>query len=170
MKLKIAAISTILFLTGCANIPPGGPIINADELGVIRTAADRTAYDGNVKFVPGSGITYTRATNQCGRNCGSHAVLAAKLDAEKAAREAAYEEQYQANLKEYSRQSRQSEIIKKCEMRVTMFTAKRQDDYRESVMTNGYNSKVTRVYAQELNTAKQNFFKNIDRCVEVMSK
>lgn len=167
MKLKIAALTAVLALTGCADM--NIPIINADAVGIARTVGDRAAYDGNLQFKSGTGLVYTRSS-QCGRNCGNHAALAAKLDAEKAAKEQVYQAQHEENIREYGRQARQGEIIKKCEIRTVLYTAKRKDAYEDAIRTHGFDAKVTKVYAEEYNMARNNFFKNLDRCVEVMSK
>ena len=163
MKLKIALLSMSVLLTGCVNMPEG-PIYNASDIGVVKTQAEADAFLGETKFRPGTGITYTRKTNQCGSNCGKYAELAAKLDAEKKAREEAYEPQHQANLKQYARESKNIEIVQKCEFKVQLTVAARIDAYESAVVERGFNDPTTQRLGKEAIRAKKTMYRDMNQC------
>lgn len=78
--MKKLIIAASMLLAGCQ--APYGDIVNASEIGKVRIAAEQQQYNGNTKFVSGSGITYIRANNQCGNNCAKYAQREAEYQEE----------------------------------------------------------------------------------------
>lgn len=113
MKLKIALLA-ILALTGCQM--PNGPIYNASEVGQIRTQAEVDSRTGEVQWRNGTGITYTRTPNQCGKNCAAQAELAAKMDKERANAEP--REDYLRAVARTREMDRNTRIAEMCEKKV----------------------------------------------------
>ena len=77
--MKKLAIAAVMLLSGCAY---QGDVVNVNEIGKARIAAEQQQYNGNTKFVSGSGITYIRANNQCGNNCAKYAQREAEYQEE----------------------------------------------------------------------------------------
>lgn len=111
MKLKIALIAAATLLTGCQM--PQGSIYNASEVGKIRTQAEVDARTGEVQWRNGTGLTYTRTPNQCGKNCAAQAELAAKLDEER--RNAQPREDYLRAVAKNNEIDRNTRIAEYCE-------------------------------------------------------
>lgn len=81
--MKKLAIAAVMLLSGCAY---QGDVVNANEIGKARIAADRQVHNGSFDFKSGTGLIYKRDNNQCGNNCAKYAQREIEYKREQAAK------------------------------------------------------------------------------------
>ncbi|AHY25013.1 hypothetical protein AVV36_gp051 [Pectobacterium bacteriophage PM2] len=161
-----ASIAAVLFssLLGCA--VPQGEIVDRSDVGQVRTEADRKAHSGILKWRNGSGVVYNRNFNQCGKNCANHAELALKMDQEKAQREKDGNPEWERIVAREKAAYKRLDVAKKCEYALTLMGASINDKYNESLVVNGYNSKITRDYGKKYFDFRNKAPKLMNDCIE----
>lgn len=81
--MKKLAIAAVMLLSGCAY---QGDVVNANEIGKARIAADRQVHSGSSDFKGGTGFIYKHNNNQCGNNCAKYAQREVEYQREQAAK------------------------------------------------------------------------------------
>lgn len=168
MKLKLLVIMASLMLTGCAanNVP----IFNADEVGIARTAADREQYQGEFDFKGGTGLIYTRKTNQCGNNCAQHAELAKEIEAQKDAQARAGNPEWERIVAREKAAYKRQEVFNRCHNGAQLHLAAYQDKFNDSMKMNGFDSPETRAAGKKLVEFERDFYSLVNQCVDKYNK
>lgn len=164
MKLKFALIAATLALTGC--VQPYGDVVSMSEVGQVRQAADARVYQGDLEFHSGTGIVYKRANNQCGSNCGKYAELEMKMAREEAARLEAGNADYERARAREKIAYKRAAIAQKCEMGMNLRLAQAEQEYHESMLTKGFNSKATQAAGSKMVKLRKTSHKITNQCIK----
>lgn len=165
-KMTLAVIISAITLTGCA--VPQGRVVDASDVGQVRTAAERESRNGSLEWHNGTGVVYKRANTQCGKNCANHAELAMKMDREKAEREARGNPEWEALVDREKAAYRRNDAANRCYQLADVELQQRQEHYYEVLMSRGY--KAAHKAGAELVHARKTINARIEQCINERSK
>lgn len=165
MKLKIALIAATLSLTGCAGLAPYGEVVDSSDVGQVRVAHEQRVYEGDLKWRNGSGLTYTRKPNQCGKNCAKYAEADRQV-AEARADMSGMEADMKRVREKEERALRGQQAQNWCVNYFVLFRASYADKFNRALRATGVDSKETRAAAKTLDALDDNSLKLINECTE----
>lgn len=160
--MKKLIIAASLLLSGCA--VQYGEAVTADEVGKARIAAEQKQYDGEVKFRAGSGITYTRANNQCGNNCGKYAAREIEFQREQESKRESVLAKHQAEMKRQDDLYKKQKLYSMCYNHINLQISIHEARYYEMLETESFDK--ARDYKKQINKLKTKVPAALEQCME----
>ena len=158
--MKKLAIAAVMLLSGCAY---QGDVVNANEIGKARIAADRQVHNGTTGFKSGTGFTYERATNQCGNNCAKYAQREIEYQREEEAKRESVIAKLEAETKRQNDLDMTNRIAQTCLSYINMQINVMRAKMYQAMETNSPNLKE---YRDMYNRSSENRLTAINKCID----